>query len=186
MAEINERRNKKTNKIFHKLLAMDDEEMDRYEKDLGRRERAFFTARCEDTPGMNELAVCITGDSKYPDDVYIGDSEAYVHFTGQTTKQDDHFVLEAIRRGLPIHLFYRRVAGVEFIYLGVSTDVTVCDFGAGEGPMRIYATTKYKEPISCGRAGVEYALKHGCMRTIGKMDSILHGYTMQRCFIPLA
>lgn len=121
---------------------------------------------------MNALAIFISGDSEYADHVHVEETRAYAYFTGQNTGQDDHFVIEAVRRSIPVHVFYRKTGGTEFKYLGVSVNTIILDNGAGEGLMEASVECMYDRVIPCGRNdATRLAFKNGALDTIGMLGN---------------
>lgn len=119
---------------------------------------------------------------------YIGPHESEVYFTGQNSKQDDHLVLEAIDRELPIHIFWRKRSGVEFKYLGIPENkkIDIIDEGLGDELMKIRVCTTFDQVVSCGRHEVSrFAWENGAVNTIGGLESMISGQSIQRCFIAM-
>ena len=133
---------------------------------------------------MKAIAVCITGTSQYPDSVSIEGKGAYVFFTGQNAKMDDHLVRKAITQGLPMHIFWRKSGGAGFSYIGKANDTTLVHDGISTGMMEVVAFTDYEEVVSCGRHDSEHlAWKKGALDAIGVLER--SGGNLQKCFVPI-
>lgn len=97
---------------------------------------------------------------------------------------DDKTAKEAIQRGLPIPMVWRRSGGTGVLYIGQVEDSNIIDEGSCDGLMEILLFTQYDHVVKCGRCeSSKFAWKMGALTSINAIPREEHN--LQRCFVPL-
>ena len=175
----------KARRQINLLTKMSKEGRLAYGKNLEiKSHRENMKLECEN---MDALAIMISGNSDYPDMCVSDEDTFFSIFTGQNSKQDDHFVQEAFNRGIPIHVFYRRLKSDCFVYYGESTHHEITD-DSPDNLMEGYLFCP-NGGIVCGKAVVpgpseRYVKKNGALSIIPGME-VIDESKVPRCFVPL-
>ena len=151
------------------------------------RKRLHTERMKRECKNMDALAITITGTSPYPDSFHYEDGTFYLTFTGQFTKQDDHFVYEAFARGIPIHVFHRHSSADCYTYCGESTSHGITS-DITDDLMEGYVFCP-DGGLICGTAVVpgsasRFIKKNGALAVLNGLE-VIDQSKVPRCFIPL-
>ena len=131
---------------------------------------------------MDALAIMLSGDSPYPDQYMYSENTFYALLTGQTCRQDDHFVVEAFERGIPVYVFQRNRGGKGFTHCGLSTShAVVSETGADVMEARVYCPSV---GATQGRGDGRLAWCNGALSSIPNMV-VSDESKVGRCFVPM-
>lgn len=130
---------------------------------------------------MDALAIMITGGSPYPDQCVYSENTFYALITGQKCQQDDHFVVEAFERGIPIYVFHRN-GHKGFTHCGLSTSHAVVS-ETGASVMEAYVYCPNIGDVQ-GRGGGRLTWCNGAISSIPGMV-VSDESKVGRCFIPM-
>ena len=181
---------------MEKMLGMNKNQLASYGRKIYKR----LELRDEKTNKMTGLMVFISKGSEYPDEIRFYPSGASIDFTGQETGQDDFFVIEALRRKIPIYILYRdddkefRFLGcVDYTYpyqviqRGEATDTTLARF-------KVVTSIPSAEVQTCGKLDLPsftgkctFGYKNGAANFLGFEDNLMFNpvSTFMRSFVPI-
>lgn len=130
---------------------------------------------------MDALAIMLTGGSPYPDQCSYSENTFYALFTGQKCQRDDHLVVEAFERGIPIYVF-QRDGQKGFTRCGLSTSHGILSEN-GASVMEAYVYCDNVGDVQ-GRGPGRLTWCNGALSSITDMV-VSDESKVGRCFIPM-